>query len=171
MPQATKEILHRTREDRDTSPGQRRRGAKGKNRRLRPSLTLAGKLANMHSMLTLDAWRRWPLHVKIFSQDIWDVWIAHIKKKGVTPLPPWVTVDLDLQKEILMDSNVGVASQSASPEPASRLDPSGVPTKTKKNKKSADDQQRAAKNSKSKGHQFSGGVMNLDLLDRNTGQT
>ena len=93
MPPSTKQVLHRTKESGDVSPGQRRRGGK---RRLRPSLTMAGKLANMHTMLALPAWRKWPLKVRIFKQDVWDVWRKHTSKKGVNPLPEWITVEFDL---------------------------------------------------------------------------
>lgn len=169
MPQSTKQVLHRTREDRDTSPGQRRRGAKGRNRRLRPSLTMAGKLANMHTMLTLDAWKRWPLHVRIFSEDVWEIWHKHLKKKNVPDLPSWITTELDLQKQGPVIP--GLESPLPADTPAiDLLDPAGSETDTtskgKKVRKAKVPKVSAKKSSKQLEEKTSGGVMNLDILDR-----
>lgn len=163
MPQAAKQVLHRTRKDRDTSPGQRRRGGKGNNRRLRPSLTMAGKLANMHSMLTLDAWKRWPLKVKVFSEDVWNTWSTYTNKKGVPPLPDWITVELDLQKECLtmLPSETEIQAENSCLHASPSV--SEAPKGTKKAK--IPKQVSSKKESPVKSAPTTGGVPNLDLLD------
>lgn len=156
MPQATKRVLHRTREDRDTSPGQRRRGAKGRNRRLRPSLTMAGKLANMHNMLTLDAWKQWPLNVKIFQQDVWDVWSKHVQKKDIPPLPPWITAELDLERPSMFNE------PDAEEPPVMHITTEPDTVLGSPKKKST----KVSEPKKPKRPQTVGGISNLDVHDR-----
>lgn len=208
MPQDTKDILHRTAQDRDTSPGQsrrgrlkrkptaaekeaeedretgvaddagdpavtdlslpaaaqatvphkRRRGARiPTRRRLRPALTMAGKLANMHSMLALDAWRRWPLKVKVFSQDVWDIWQAYVAKPTTPALAPWTMAELDLARPVdpevqalplQADSTVDLSS-AAPLSPAKK-----APKKSKKATVKA-----------ITGGAITGGIQSLDLKD------
>lgn len=117
---------------------------------------MAGKLANMHSMLTLDAWKQWPLNVKIFQQDVWDVWSKHVQKKDVPPLPSWITAELDLETP-------GMFSEQDVEEPSETYvarEPAIASPKKKKTK--------VSELKKLKGPQTSGGVTNLDVHDRKT---
>lgn len=167
MPVSTKQALHRTRKDGNTSPGQRRKGGKGGNRRLRPSLTMAGKLANMHTMLTLDAWKKWPLSVKIFNEDVWTIWNKHIKKKGVTALPSWITAEFNPKKYLPPVDDKAITEIPVAPiaeviEPI----PIGRAKKPKKPPKSPKRTQTEKKTDTDVPIKTSGGVINLDLLDR-----
>ncbi|KAI9676387.1 MAG: Slx4p interacting protein [Caeruleum heppii] len=48
----------------------------GRTRRrlTRPPLNLTDKLANLHLLLRADSFCRWPLHVRFFCQDVFDLW-------------------------------------------------------------------------------------------------
>lgn len=123
---------------------------------------MAGKLANMHSMLTLDAWKRWPLKVKVFSEDVWKAWNTYTNKKGVPALPTWITVELDLEKDSLK------MPQSLSEGDASSDQNISEPVLTSQSAeiKSKVTTKKTSKKEKIAGlPQVSGGVPNLDILD------
>ena len=76
----------------------KKRGGTGRRKKSRPYLTMAGKMAHMHHMLTLNAWSRWPLKVKLFTQDAWTTWEKVTRKSGITPLPSWITAECDFER-------------------------------------------------------------------------
>lgn len=173
MPESTKRALYRTRKTAatsgNTSPGQtssrsrRRKGAA--NRRLRPSLTMAGKLANMHTMLTLGAWNKWPLKIRIFSQDVYTTWEKYVNKKDIEPLPSWITVDLDVKAAAtVLGNEIGVATTASLENKSTEI----IKKTSKKDKAAAERERKLELERQSKG---TGGVMNLDLMDRKFAQT
>lgn len=122
---------------------------------------MAGKLANMHTMLSLDAWRKWPLSVKIFSEDVWIAWERCTKKKGVDPLPPWITSDLDLKQDI--SSHV---TETSAKEINTTIDNQFPSSPAKKPRKSTKAIKKSLDPDKSLGiRPTTGGVASLDLLD------
>ncbi|KAI9827012.1 MAG: Slx4p interacting protein [Phylliscum demangeonii] len=60
-----------------------RRSAKtGRRRRrpVRPRMSLTDTLANLHLLLRVDSFRRWPLRVVFFCEDVFGVWQACVER-------------------------------------------------------------------------------------------
>lgn len=56
----------------------RRRNRRG--RPVRPRATLTDKLANLHLLLRVDSFKRWPLEVTFFREDVYRVWRTWIER-------------------------------------------------------------------------------------------
>ncbi|KAF1967267.1 hypothetical protein BU23DRAFT_542987 [Bimuria novae-zelandiae CBS 107.79] len=49
-------------------------------RRRRPPMSLEARLKNLHHLLGVSSFSRWPLHVRFFAQDIFTTWERHTAK-------------------------------------------------------------------------------------------
>lgn len=67
--------------------------------------SVKGKIAVVQSMLLYGPWSRWPLKVKIFDQEVLQIWQKAEKNLRVqdgdvySSLPSWIQVELDLPQE------------------------------------------------------------------------
>ncbi|KAG4305606.1 hypothetical protein PORY_001162 [Pneumocystis oryctolagi] len=64
---------------------------------VRTSLTMRVRV--LYNMLTMNAWKNWPLKVKIFDQRVWKLWETLHCSVDIK-IPQWIIVELD----ILLDS-------------------------------------------------------------------
>ena len=74
-------------------------------RKKRPPMSLEARLKNLHYLLRVKSFERWPLHVRFFASDVFTLWEKHTAKMSLplrksivvrlTPaeLPPASTVD------------------------------------------------------------------------------
>jgi structure-specific endonuclease subunit SLX1 len=67
-----------------TSPGRRRK---------RPPMSLEARLKNLHHLLGVDSFCRWPLNLRFFAPDVFVQWERHIAKLTTT-LRKSVTIQL-----------------------------------------------------------------------------
>ncbi len=49
-------------------------------RRKRPLMSLEARLKNLHHLLGVDSFRRWPLHLRFFAPDVFKQWERHTAK-------------------------------------------------------------------------------------------
>jgi structure-specific endonuclease subunit SLX1 len=49
-------------------------------RRKRPPMSLEARLKNLHHLLGVDSFRRWPLHLRFFAPDVFKQWERHTAK-------------------------------------------------------------------------------------------
>ncbi|KAJ4373545.1 Slx4p interacting protein [Didymella sp. IMI 355093] len=49
-------------------------------RRKRPPMSLEARLKNLHHLLGVDSFRRWPLHLRFFTPDVFKQWERHTAK-------------------------------------------------------------------------------------------
>ncbi|KAF9737059.1 Slx4p interacting protein [Paraphaeosphaeria minitans] len=62
-------------------------------RRRRPPMSLEARLKNLHHLLRVGSFTRWPLHLRFFAPDIFTTWERHTAK--MTPkLRPSITIQL-----------------------------------------------------------------------------
>jgi len=52
----------------------------GSGRRKRPPMSLEARLKNMHHLLGVKSFERWPLHVRFFSPDVFSLWEKYTVK-------------------------------------------------------------------------------------------
>lgn len=52
-------------------------------RRKRPPMSLEARLKNLHHLLGVDSFRRWPLHLRFFSLDVFKQWERHTAKMAL----------------------------------------------------------------------------------------
>ncbi|KAF2705783.1 structure-specific endonuclease subunit slx1 [Pleomassaria siparia CBS 279.74] len=90
----------------DLQKGKKKKGASPNKRRKRPPMSLEARLKNMHHLLGVKSFDRWPLHVRYFAADVFAQWEKHTAKMNpslrksitvrLTPaeLPP-VTTEFD----------------------------------------------------------------------------
>lgn len=88
---------HATRHiDRDVRDARRDELSKGKKnaspaKRPRPPMSLEARLKNLHHLLGVGSFSRWPLHIRFFASDVFAQWEKHISKMK-TRLPSSITV-------------------------------------------------------------------------------
>lgn len=71
---------------------------KTKRRPGRPKASMIDKLSNLHLLLRVPYFSRWPLELRFFSMDVfqlWQTWCQRVDGK----IPPGIKVWLDLPKE------------------------------------------------------------------------
>ncbi|KAH7413831.1 structure-specific endonuclease subunit SLX1 [Phaeosphaeria sp. MPI-PUGE-AT-0046c] len=66
------------------SPGRRRK---------RPPMSLEARLKNLHHLLGVDSFSRWPLHLSFFAPDVFTQWQRHVAKLKTT-LRSSITIQL-----------------------------------------------------------------------------
>jgi len=79
--EARKDELHKGRKK--TSPA----------RRSRPPMTLEARLKNLHHLLGVGSFSRWPLHLQFFAPDVFSRWEKHTSKMN-TSLRKSITIRL-----------------------------------------------------------------------------
>nr|POE87404.1 structure-specific endonuclease subunit slx1 [Quercus suber] len=62
--------------------------------RAKPSLGLNGRLANLHMLLRANSFRRWPLKVTFYAEDVFRYWTKWTKQR-LENLPPGIDVTYD----------------------------------------------------------------------------
>jgi structure-specific endonuclease subunit SLX1 len=83
-------------------PSQRTKTSKsGKVRKRpgRPRTSLVDKLSNLHLLLRVDSFSRWPLEVRFFAEDVYKVWQRWVERDG-GKLREGIPVTLDTGTEI-----------------------------------------------------------------------
>jgi structure-specific endonuclease subunit SLX1 len=88
---ATRHIEARERERRVGELSKARKSPTKRARR--PPMSLEARLKNMHFLLGVKSFRRWPLSIRFFSTDVFELWNKHSAKMSV-PLRKDVTVQL-----------------------------------------------------------------------------
>lgn len=73
-----------------------KKSSSGRTRILTPRMNMKAVLANIHLLLRVPAFARWPLSVRFFVEDLYALWEAHCNTK-CGPLKA-VEVELDLRK-------------------------------------------------------------------------
>ncbi|KAF2269467.1 GIY-YIG-domain-containing protein [Lojkania enalia] len=63
------------------------------NKRARPPMSLEARLKNLHYLLGVKSFSRWPLHIRFFARDVFKLWEACSTKMAI-PLRKSVTVQL-----------------------------------------------------------------------------
>jgi structure-specific endonuclease subunit SLX1 len=56
-------------------------------------MSLEARLKNLHHLLGVGSFSRWPLHIRFFAPDVFAQWQRHISKMK-TKLPGWITIQL-----------------------------------------------------------------------------
>jgi structure-specific endonuclease subunit SLX1 len=100
-----------------------KRAAAPAGRRKRPPMSLEARLKNLHHLLGVDSFRRWPLHLRFFAPDVFKQWERHttkIKEKlresvtvTVTPAEMWAEVGSHYIPDIIR--NIPVAYEDCKP--------------------------------------------------------
>ena len=83
--QNTHMTRHIDRDVRDARAVELQKGKKAaapasKGRRKKPPMSLEARLKNLHHLLGVDSFRRWPLHLRFFAPDIFKQWERHTAK-------------------------------------------------------------------------------------------
>lgn len=89
-----------------------RKTRSGKNKIPRPKTSLEDKLQNLHLLLRVPSFARWPLHVRFFCQKLWKEWQQAIEKLTIPgAIRPSIEIVLDLkQVQIAAEPNRGTLS-------------------------------------------------------------
>ena len=85
--QNTHATRHIDKDVRDVRAGEMQKGKKAASpgrRRKRPPLSLEARLKNLHYLLGVESFSRWPLHLRFFAPDIFAQWEKHIAKMKTT---------------------------------------------------------------------------------------
>ncbi|UPX19794.1 Slx4p interacting protein [Ascochyta rabiei] len=79
--QNTHMTRHIDRDVRDARAVELQKGKKAapaaSGRRKRPPMSLEARLKNLHHLLGVDSFRRWPLHLRFFALDVFKQWERH----------------------------------------------------------------------------------------------
>ena len=85
--QNTHATRHIDKDVRDVRAGEMQKGKKAAppgRRRKRPPLSLEARLKNLHHLLGVESFSRWPLHLRFFAPDVFAQWEKHIGKMMTT---------------------------------------------------------------------------------------
>ncbi|KAK2602317.1 hypothetical protein N8I77_008862 [Diaporthe amygdali] len=105
--------LHISPEDRLSFSTQRKRNGQPK----RPMHTIASILSNVHLLLRVPSFARWPLTLHMFDRDVHARWEKYLAGTGVEPLPKTLEVVTDLKPAAVVDAEARkkeVAKRAAS---------------------------------------------------------
>ena len=93
--QNTHATRHIEKDIRDARAEELHKGKKNPSptRRKRPPMSLEARLKNLHHLLGVGSFSRWPLHLRFFATDVFTQWERHISKMK-TSLRAGVTVQL-----------------------------------------------------------------------------
>lgn len=94
--QNTHATRHIDKEVRDARAEEMHKGKKVASpgrRRKRPPMSLEARLKNLHHLLGVDSFSRWPLHLRFFAPDVFAQWQRHVAKLKTT-LRGSITVQL-----------------------------------------------------------------------------
>lgn len=88
-----------TPEQRITKVPSPKKNRKGRKRIPRPRFTLRDRLQNLHLLLRVPSFARWPLNVRFFCQKLWVEWQQAVGKLADNPsLRPGINVVLDVKQ-------------------------------------------------------------------------
>ncbi|CAN9221810.1 unnamed protein product [Alternaria alternata] len=84
--QNTHATRHIERDVRDARLEELQKGRKNPSpvKRPRPPMSLEARLKNLHHLLGVGSFSRWPLHIRFFAQDVFTQWEKHISKMKTT---------------------------------------------------------------------------------------
>lgn len=85
--------LHISHEERLTVATQRKRNGMPK----RPRHSMASILSNLHLLLRVPSFARWPLKLHFFDREVHDKWGKYSSNKDVEPLPKTLEVATDFE--------------------------------------------------------------------------
>jgi structure-specific endonuclease subunit SLX1 len=77
----------------DLQKKNKRKEIGGGGRRKRPPMSLEARLKNVHHLLGVKSFERWPLHVRFFAPDVFSLWEKYTAKMS-PPLRGSITVRL-----------------------------------------------------------------------------
>ncbi|KAF1918824.1 structure-specific endonuclease subunit slx1 [Ampelomyces quisqualis] len=90
---ATRHIDKDVRDARAEELHQGKKAASPGRRRKRPPMSLEARLKNLHHLLGVDSFRRWPLSLTFFAPDVFVQWERHVAKLE-TKLRKSITIQL-----------------------------------------------------------------------------
>lgn len=90
---ATRHIDKDVRDARAEALQKGKKTASPSKRRSRPPMSLEARLKNLHYLLGVSSFSRWPLHLRFFSPDVFVQWERHIGKLP-TSLRKSITIQL-----------------------------------------------------------------------------
>tara|TARA_R110002003_G_scaffold1640_3_gene23363 strand:- start:4469 stop:5557 length:1089 start_codon:yes stop_codon:yes gene_type:complete len=90
---ATRHIDKDVRDARADELQKRKKPASPSRRRKRPPMSLEARLKNLHYLLGVASFSRWPLHLRFFAPDVFAQWERHITKLP-TKLRNSITIQL-----------------------------------------------------------------------------
>ena len=79
------------------------RSGKVYKRPARPRMSLKDRLANLHLLLRVPSFARWPLKVTFFNQDVYDTWTKHVKHTNGL-LGDHVEVIADIEPHVISET-------------------------------------------------------------------
>lgn len=92
--------LHISPEERLTFSTQRKRGGRPK----RPAHTIASVLSNLHLLLRVPSFARWPLTLRLFDRDVHARWAGYLAGTGVEPLRSTLDVVTDFKPAAVVEA-------------------------------------------------------------------
>ncbi|KAH8731966.1 hypothetical protein GQ44DRAFT_745945 [Phaeosphaeriaceae sp. PMI808] len=90
---ATRHINKHVRDARAEELHKGKKTASPGKRRKRPPISLEARLKNLHHLLGVSSFSRWPLHLRFFSPDVFAQWERHAAKMA-TQLRESITIQL-----------------------------------------------------------------------------
>lgn len=85
--------LHISPEDRLTVSTRRKRNGRPR----RPTHSIASVLSNLHLLLRVPSFARWPLKLHLFDRDVHALWVTYLAGTGVVPLRTTLEVVTDFK--------------------------------------------------------------------------
>ena len=77
-----------------------------------PPMSLSDQLSNLHLLLRVSAFRRWPLTVNFFSEDVYDTWQScHGKADAIIRSGIKVVFDVSQAVDVSPTANLSASSQ------------------------------------------------------------
>ena len=77
-----------------------------------PPMSLSDQISNLHLLLRVSAFRRWPLTVKFFSEDVYDTWQScHGQADAIIRSRIQVMFDLNRAVDVSQPANLSLSSQ------------------------------------------------------------
>ena len=127
-PHITKKIPHK---DRITFPNHKvkrnRRTRQERKVPVRPPMSLSDQLSNLHLLLRVSAFRRWPLTVKFFFEDVYNTWQScHEKVDAVFRSGIQVVFDVNQAVDVSQTANLPISSQGNGKRKREAMEQSGV---------------------------------------------
>ncbi|KAF2826843.1 GIY-YIG-domain-containing protein [Ophiobolus disseminans] len=90
---ATRHIDKDVRDARAEEMQKGKKAASPNRRKKRPPMSLEARLKNLHYLLGVESFSRWPLHLRFFAPDVFAQWEKHIAKLKTT-LRKSITIQL-----------------------------------------------------------------------------
>ncbi|RMZ68277.1 structure-specific endonuclease subunit SLX1 [Pyrenophora seminiperda CCB06] len=91
---ATRHIERDVREAREDELRKGRKKNASPSRRSRPPMSLEARLKNLHHLLGVGSFSRWPLHLRFFARDVFSQWEKHTSKLNTSRLRKSITIQL-----------------------------------------------------------------------------